>query len=74
VLLYCTCSVFKAEGSAQIDAFLQRRADARVVGDPASTGQLFPLTHNRSADGGIEGVALNDGFFYALLLKASPRV
>jgi len=74
VLLYCTCSVFKAEGSAQIDAFLQRRADARVVGDPASTGQLLPLTHNPSADGGIEGVALNDGFFYALLLKASPRV
>ena len=29
-LLYCTCSVFKAEGQAQIDAFLQRHGDAAV--------------------------------------------
>jgi 16S rRNA (cytosine967-C5)-methyltransferase len=71
-LLYCTCSVFKAEGSDQIDAFLQRRPDARSVGDPALTGHLLPLSHNPSAGGDGGGTALNDGFFYSLLLKASP--
>jgi 16S rRNA (cytosine967-C5)-methyltransferase len=30
-LLYCTCSVFKAEGQAVIDAFLQRQSGARGV-------------------------------------------
>jgi 16S rRNA (cytosine967-C5)-methyltransferase len=73
-MLYCTCSVFKAEGADQIDAFLQRRPDAHAVCHPASPGHLLPLSHNHLAgvDGG--GAALNDGFFYALLLKASPRV
>ena len=34
-LLYCTCSVFKAEGQEQIDAFLQRQDAAGPVCRPA---------------------------------------
>ncbi len=66
-LLYCTCSVFKAEGQDRIDAFLQRHGDAALAADPASPGHLLPLPDN---DGtplapGSSGAA--DGFFYALL-------
>lgn len=45
-LLYATCSVFRDEGQAQIDAFLQRPTarDARL--DPASPGHLLPLADN----------------------------
>ena len=60
-LLYATCSVFKAEGSRQIDAFLQRRGAELVTQDPAAPGHLLPLADN--------GVAPEDGFFYALLHK-----
>src|SRR3954464_6322087 len=45
-LLYCTCSVFRSEGSAQIDAFLQRRDDAAHAASPPSPGQLLPLPDN----------------------------
>ena len=71
-LLYATCSVFKAEGAEQIDAFLQRHGLPAAVLDPASPGHLLPLTDNPSS-----GVAAApgrpqpacDGFFYALLHK-----
>ncbi|HEX3139261.1 MAG TPA: 16S rRNA (cytosine(967)-C(5))-methyltransferase RsmB, partial [Rhizobacter sp.] len=42
-LLYCTCSVFKAEGRQVIDAFLQRQPGASVPPRPASPGHLLPL-------------------------------
>jgi 16S rRNA (cytosine967-C5)-methyltransferase len=68
-LLYATCSVFKAEGQAQIDAFLQRRGPAEARLDPASPGHLLPLPDNGSA-----GTAPSaDGFFYALLHKEPHR-
>ena len=68
-LLYCTCSVFKAEGQDQIDAFLQRQADARTVASPRSPGHLLPLFDNQQhADLPISG-ASPDGFFYALIEK-----
>jgi 16S rRNA (cytosine967-C5)-methyltransferase len=68
-LLYCTCSVFKAEGQHQIDAFLQRQTDAKLLNHPPSPGHLLPLPDNP-----IEGLApaagvSPDGFFYALLHK-----
>ncbi len=56
-LLYCTCSVFKAEGQDQIDAFLQRHGDAAPLAEPRSPGHLLPLPDN------------GDGFFYGLLHK-----
>ena len=71
-LLYCTCSVFKAEGQDQIDAFLQRQADAKRVDDPASPGHLLPLPDNRSPVENPESGVSADGFFYALLQKTPP--
>jgi 16S rRNA (cytosine967-C5)-methyltransferase len=61
-LLYATCSLFKAEGQAQIDAFLQRHAAEGLTPDPAAPGHLLPLADN--------GAAPEDGFFYALLHKS----
>jgi len=67
-LLYATCSLFRAEGQAQVDAFLQRQDPGTVRLDPASPGHLLPL-----ADNGTVAVATApappDGFFYALLHK-----
>ncbi|WP_280814957.1 16S rRNA (cytosine(967)-C(5))-methyltransferase RsmB [Variovorax sp. TBS-050B] len=65
-LLYCTCSVFREEGSQQIDAFLAHNTDARLAPSP---GHLLPqsgaiaraVPDNPSGD--------HDGFFYALLEK-----
>jgi 16S rRNA (cytosine967-C5)-methyltransferase len=68
-LLYCTCSVFKAEGETQIDAFLQRQTDARLLPAPASPGHLLPLPDNELAMVGLDPVPTGDGFFYALLHK-----
>ena len=68
-LLYCTCSVFKAEGQAQIDAFLQRQRDARRVTSPAVPGHLLPLPDNAAEAPAHEFSAAADGFFYALIDK-----
>jgi 16S rRNA (cytosine967-C5)-methyltransferase len=67
VLLYATCSVFKAEGRHAIDAFLQRPGAEQATLDGASPGHLHPLADNpETLD---ERPALQDGFFYARLLK-----
>ncbi len=68
-LLYCTCSVFKAEGQDQIDVFLQRNMDARFAEQPLSPGHLLPLADNGSAGNSAENAVPADGFFYALLIK-----
>ncbi len=68
-LLYCTCSVFKAEGQDQIDAFLQRRPEARVAANPASPGHLLPLPDNATELPAHDFSAAADGFFYALIEK-----
>jgi 16S rRNA (cytosine967-C5)-methyltransferase len=64
-LLYCTCSVFLAEGSGQIDRFLARHANAQVLPAP---GHLLPGAAGIDpiGDNGHSGL---DGFFYALLRK-----
>jgi 16S rRNA (cytosine967-C5)-methyltransferase len=67
-LVYVTCSIFKAEGQAQIDAFLQRPRDASPGIDPRAPGHLLPLPDN-SASAVAPGVPVLDGFFYALLHK-----
>jgi 16S rRNA (cytosine967-C5)-methyltransferase len=59
-LLYVTCSVFAEENGLQVENFLRRHADARLL--PLSRvdiidGQLLPNSHH-------------DGFFYALFQKA----
>ena len=75
-LVYATCSMFKAEGEAQIDAFLQRQPDAERLEVSGFTGHLLPLAHNEAPEGmALEAAqragaeAVFDGFFYALLHK-----
>lgn len=65
-LLYCTCSVFKAEGQEQIETFLAHNSHATLHPSP---GHLMPqsgakvdhLPDNLQGD--------HDGFYYALLEK-----
>ncbi|PTT89647.1 16S rRNA (cytosine(967)-C(5))-methyltransferase RsmB, partial [Pelomonas sp. HMWF004] len=61
-LVYATCSVFKAEGQAQHDAFLQRQPEAKSHAVTGITGHLLPL-----ADNAVQPLPPLDGFFYALL-------
>ncbi|MFG6467510.1 16S rRNA (cytosine(967)-C(5))-methyltransferase RsmB [Roseateles sp. BYS87W] len=63
-LVYATCSVFRAEGQAQLDAFLQRQADAKSHAVPGFTGHLLPVAENAS-----DAEPPLDGFFYALITK-----
>ena len=63
-MVYCTCSIFKAEGQEQIEEFLGTQGDARSLPAP---GHLLPR-------GAPQGLYDNlghehDGFFYALLEK-----
>ena len=75
-LLYATCSVFKAEGEHQIDAFLQRRGASVAHLDGRSPGHLLPLPDNGSTGASTPGDGADaashvvaDGFYYALLRK-----
>lgn len=68
-LLYCTCSVFKAEGQDQIDAFLQRHRDATAAAEPVAPGHLLPLPDNEDDRPSPPAGASADGFFYSLLTK-----
>lgn len=68
-LLYCTCSVFRAEGQDQIDAFLQRQPGASVPADPPSPGHLLPLPDNGIDRPAPVGESVPDGFFYTLIEK-----
>lgn len=65
-LLYCTCSVFKAEGQSQIDLFIANNKNAVLLPSP---GHLIPKS--TANPGVVADNALNnhDGFFYALLEK-----
>ena len=66
-LLYATCSIFKAEGQDQIDAFMQRCPAGAATLAPQSPGHLLPSRDN--PDQQRPGAALHDGFFYGLLRK-----
>jgi 16S rRNA (cytosine967-C5)-methyltransferase len=65
-MVYCTCSLFNAEGQGQVQTFLARHSDAVLLPSP---GHLMPrngassevLPDNQASD--------HDGFFYALLEK-----
>jgi 16S rRNA (cytosine967-C5)-methyltransferase len=70
-LLYCTCSVFRAEGEGQMQTFVAHNKDAVLRPSP---GHLLPQS-------GANGNAVpdnpesdHDGFFYALLEKKSASV
>ena len=57
-LLYVTCSVFRDENQEQVERFLARQRDARLLIEPAaSEGDLLLPTED------------HDGFFHALFEK-----
>ena len=62
-LLYTTCSIFQEENALQVEAFLTRHADAKML----------PIRGLKMLDGTPEGQLLpdneHDGFYYALLQK-----
>ena len=65
-LLYCTCSVFRAEGDLQVQTFLASHADARLLPSP---GHLLPGIASNGKSVPDNGAGEHDGFFYALLHK-----
>jgi 16S rRNA (cytosine967-C5)-methyltransferase len=70
-LVYATCSIFKAEGAAQIEAFLQRPAGRGARLDPASPGAIGLLPDNPGLREGAvaDSPDPGDGFYLALLNK-----
>src|SRR5690606_30044667 len=64
VLLYATCSILKAENTAQVDAFLARAPDAAAEPLDARFGRASGAGRQRlPGEGGM------DGFFYARLRR-----
>ncbi len=65
-LLYCTCSVFRAEGELQAQTFLAHNKDALMRSAP---GHLVPQSgvNAKGVPDNLEGD--HDGFYYALLEK-----
>ncbi len=82
VLLYCTCSVFRAEGEEQVAAFLLRHSDAvrlpaygHLLPVQAPHGSMLgqnvpqsPLGNSAQPDLSLQ-LPDHDGFYYALLAK-----
>src|SRR5438309_3036270 len=68
-LLYTTCSVFPEENGAQVDNFLLRHPDAKMLPLPglAENDKGAP----RPLEGQIPPSASGDGFFYALLRRTT---
>jgi len=66
--LYCTCSVFKAEGETQIQTFVQHNTDALILPSP---GHLTPSSATSDASLRDNVMGEHDGFYYALLEKRS---
>ena len=67
-LLYCTCSVFRAEGEEPVRAFVARHSDACLLPSP---GHLLPSVLAKRDGTPDNAAGEHDGFFYALLHKAA---
>lgn len=65
LMLYATCSVLKAENELQMQAFLQRTADAREIKIDADWGHEQLVGRQV-----LSGEQQMDGFYYALIRKA----
>lgn len=65
-MVYCTCSVFRAEGDNQIQTFLTHHTDAQLMPSP---GHLLPQISVPSAVMPDNLRRDHDGFYYALLQK-----
>ena len=68
-LVYCTCSVFRAEGEQQIQTFVARHTDALLMPSP---GHLLPQGSVGATVFPDNLMREHDGFYYALLEKCSP--
>jgi 16S rRNA (cytosine967-C5)-methyltransferase len=69
-LLYCTCSLFRAEGDEVLAAFLRRNTQARLLPSP---GHLIPTVAPVGLSLGDNPLGEHDCFYYALLEKAVPN-
>ena len=67
-LVYCTCSVFRAEGEQQIQTFVARHTDALLMPSP---GHLLPQSGVGATVFPDNLMREHDGFYYALLEKRS---
>lgn len=65
-LLYCTCSLFAAEGKDQVQTFLTHNTDARLLPSP---GDLIPGKSQNKSSVPDNQAGEHDGFYYALLQK-----
>jgi 16S rRNA (cytosine967-C5)-methyltransferase len=65
-LVYCTCSVFRAEGEAQVQAFLAHNKEAVLRPGP---GHLLPHSGENGHPVRDNPKGDHDGFFYAVLDK-----
>ena len=65
-LLYCTCSLFLAEGDGQVQTFLTHNTDAVLLPSP---GHLMPQNVAKADAVPDNGFCDHDGFYYALLQK-----
>ncbi|MFZ3128190.1 MAG: 16S rRNA (cytosine(967)-C(5))-methyltransferase RsmB [Rhodoferax sp.] len=65
-LVYCTCSVFHAEGQDQVQTFLAHNTDAILLRSP---GHLIPQNGAKAGAVPDNRVGDHDGFYYALLQK-----
>jgi 16S rRNA (cytosine967-C5)-methyltransferase len=65
-LLYCTCSVFKAEGSDQVQTFLAHNTNALLLLSP---GHLLPHFRANKEPVPDNSEDDHDGFYLALLEK-----
>jgi 16S rRNA (cytosine967-C5)-methyltransferase len=68
-LVYCTCSVFRAEGEHQVQTFLAHNKEAVLRSGP---GHLLP--HSGESAGAVRDnlPGDHDGFHYAVLERLSP--
>ncbi len=78
LLVYCTCSLERDEGEAQIEAFLAERSDYRLV--PATSAEVGNLPESVSSEGYLRTLPCHpvgsdncapgmDGFFAARLQR-----
>lgn len=65
-LLFCTCSIFRAEGDDQVQAFLAHNTDATLLPSP---GHLLPRGSHDHPVVADNPLGDHDGFFYALFEK-----
>jgi 16S rRNA (cytosine967-C5)-methyltransferase len=68
-MVYCTCSVFRAEGDIQVQTFVEHNTDAALLPSP---GHLRPYLAANGESVPDNQYGDHDGFFYALLEKRAP--